>query len=325
MVNVAIAGGTSATIGRSIISALLQSASHTPIILSHLDPSIDDPPSYRDGVPVRYVQYESITSLFYALSDIHTVICTLRVPGPEMADYQINLLNAAITAGVKRFVPSEFDLGSGHDAINLGDELSAFDVLRSKVAVWDVCRRAMEEGKIQCARFNPGMLMNYFGLGCPPERREEVLGGLSDRNIIMDVLNGVAEIPDSNWRAELTVTEVGDVGRFVAAVLDLEEWPSDGEIGIVGQTLPLQEFVELAERVRGKYFTVTRVSREEWVRRAGTPLSLSAGMEQIMDTMIAQHMVACCDGRTVMDPVANRLCPQIRPMSIAEYMQKAWG
>ena len=325
MVTIAVAGGTSRTVGRSIISALCTHTSHTVIILSHHDPSVENHPESKYGVPIRYVQYESITSLFYALSDVHTVISTLRVPGPEMTDYQLNLLNAAITAGVKRFVPSEFDLGSGHDQVDLGDDLIGVDVLRPKVEVWKACQKAMQEGKIQCARFCPGMLMNYFGLGCPTDREEEVLGGLSDQCLIMDVANSVAEIPSLNYRAEFTMTEVGDLGRFVAAVLDLDEWPLDGEIGVVGHTAPIHEIIQVAERVTGKEFMVTVVDRAEWVRRAETIPGIGVGIKEILDKMIAQLMVACCDGRTVMQPVANRLCPQVKPIGIEEYLQKAWN
>ncbi len=41
--------------------------------------------------------------------------------------------------------------------------------------------------------------------------------------------------------AKLSMTELGDIGRFVAAALDLEEGKWEADMGMVGSTVDLEE------------------------------------------------------------------------------------
>lgn len=148
MVKVAVAGGTSPTLGRSIVSAIAQT-SNEAIILTRKSPNA---PTTKYGAKVRQVDYTDHKSLVAALRDVHTVISVLKIPGPEWATYQINLLHAAKEAGVKRFAPSEFENGPLADW--------RVDILALKPGVWKEC----EQSGLECARFSGGMsveLMNY--------------------------------------------------------------------------------------------------------------------------------------------------------------------
>ena len=80
MVLVAVAGGTSPGLGRSIVRALQEHPDHTPIVLSRL--SSKTPKWMEDmGVDVRKVDYHSQESLVPTLKDVHTVRST-PTPSP---------------------------------------------------------------------------------------------------------------------------------------------------------------------------------------------------------------------------------------------------
>lgn len=141
MVKIAIAGGTSPTLGRSIVNAISQTT-NTPVILTRQSPNA---PSTKYGAEVKQVDYADHGSLVDALRDTHTIISVLKIPGPEWATYQINLLEAAKAAGAKRFAPSEFENGPEADG--------RVDILGLKPVVWQKC---VESG-LECARFSGGM------------------------------------------------------------------------------------------------------------------------------------------------------------------------
>jgi hypothetical protein len=72
MVVIAIAGGTSPSIGRAILISLKENTSHVPVVLTRISSKI--PQWLVDfDVEVRKVDYASEDSLTEALKDTHTV------------------------------------------------------------------------------------------------------------------------------------------------------------------------------------------------------------------------------------------------------------
>lgn len=321
MPNIAIAGGTSPTLGTAIVNALLASSANHLITILSSRPARDDhlPPS----VSIRTVNYDDISNLYYALSDVDILISVLKVPGPEWVTYQLNLLRAAIAAGVKRFSPSEFELGPVAD----GD----VDILAGKLAVWDACRTAMEKREIICARFSCGMFMNYLGLGS--RRGVGATHGLEDAPIIWDVGNMAVELPLANYAgggkgAILTMTEIGDVGRFVAAAceLPLDAWPETGDFGMVGETVQVEEVARVIERVRERELAVVSwADKAEYQRRADDIEGFGTNSQEIRGKMVAQILSVTCDGKAVVNSRLNELCPWVRPTRVEEYLRGVWG
>jgi uncharacterized protein YbjT (DUF2867 family) len=81
MVLVAVAGGTSPGLGRSIVTALHIHPDHAPLVLSR---SASPTPAWLAelGVPTRKVDYADPDSLRSALEGVHTVRCfTAFKPG----------------------------------------------------------------------------------------------------------------------------------------------------------------------------------------------------------------------------------------------------
>jgi hypothetical protein len=70
------------------------------------------------GTKWQAVDYSDITSLTAALQGIHTVLSFIQLLSDPEQTAQKNLIDAAISAGVKRFAPSEY--GRYHSETNLG-------------------------------------------------------------------------------------------------------------------------------------------------------------------------------------------------------------
>ncbi|KAL1955732.1 hypothetical protein VTO42DRAFT_8130 [Malbranchea cinnamomea] len=323
MVKVAIAGGSSPTLGRSIVKAILATnGRHTPIILSRRKPRNSGTPddenfSVVNGqrVETRYVDYHDQGTLVAALRDIHTVISVILIPDSmDFVTTHVNLLHAAREAGVKRFAPSEWALGSrAHDKA---------DNDAAKIEVW---REVERSGGLEATRFVCGGFMNYLGIGCPGprEKREEALAGFREVPYLFNVAEGWAEIPlkEDGSYPRLTMTEIGDIGRFVAAALDLERWET--EMPMAGDVLGFGEVVKLAEKVTGRRFRVKEVTKEQFQKE----IEGLAPEDWIRHMECTYSKIFCDDqiGETVLDPLLNRLCPQVKPITVAQYLEKYWG
>lgn len=243
----------------------------------------------------------------------------LKIPGPEWASYQVNILNAAKAAGCKRFAPSEFENGPLADG--------SVDALNLKLTVWRAC---MESG-LEVARFSCGMFMNYLAVGCEiEERRETALHGLADEAIIWDVERRRAELPvkDDGTLPKVTLTEIGDVGNFVAAACDLEMGKWENDMGIVGEIIGVDKVTKLLETAVGASFELQKVGRKELEERVNSVEGVGRSREEFLKKMVSQIELVMLDeteGAAILKPVTNRLCPAVKPVSVAEFLQKVYG
>ncbi|KAF7587214.1 hypothetical protein BBP40_007551 [Aspergillus hancockii] len=131
--NVAIAGA-SGDLGAPVLNALISSNSFNITVLTRHTSKAQFPASVR----VIPVNYESIPELTTALTGQDAVISTLTT---EAGDLQHGLIDAAVAAGVKRFLPSEFSADVGNP------KAATLPVYRSKIAI----HKALEEK----AKVNP--------------------------------------------------------------------------------------------------------------------------------------------------------------------------
>jgi hypothetical protein len=335
---IAIPGGTG-TIGSSLVSALHDSPKFVPIILSRATSA--NPPNttsiyttsfhsekiIETKTEIRYVDYTSVDSLTASLSDIHTVVSTLLIPGPEIVSYQLNLLLAAIAAGCKRFAPSEFALPQHSH----GD----VDVDHGKIIVWDKVKDAVAKGEIDGAAFLCGMFMNYLAIGAPRElegragfREGELIFHLRgqhqnhERRDNGDGDGGWIEVPlsDEGEYPKLTMTDIRDVGRFIVAALAMEEPWGGREFGMAGDTKSFHEVIASIERILGRKVQVRTVGRRELQERLD-----GLDKEDILGRIDVQYMMVCGKGGSVVEGSLNKLCPDVRPTTIEEFLERYWG
>lgn len=347
MPTVAIAGGTSLSLGRAIVTAVLFSRSSTPWTAVILSRTSRIPLWLRAVDPegsltrIQVVDYMSVDSVVPALKGVDTLISVVSAVDGTQAQIQINLLHAAIKAGCRRFAPSGW--GFGPEAYESG-------LLKyMNEGVWDECLK--NQHKIECGRFNNGMFMNYLGHGIfPPEahpdeesRLHELKkgggyadgadsaiqglhpdGDLEDKSgaFLISLASAIAELPvtdDGQW-PRFSATSIRDVGRFVAASLELPKWESD--MSMAGDTLTMGELLDIAEAVTGKKFDVQKVTSDDLKKQAA-----ELQPEQFMEQMWVELKLMYCqdlEGLTALEPVVNRLCPDVHPVSIREYVQNHW-
>lgn len=188
----------------------------------------------------------------------------------------------------------------------------------------DACRAAATQNPgFEYAGFHLGLFMNYLGYGAPDE--EPALNGLSDSwRFVWDVEGMRARIPLTREGRvpRLSMMEIGDVGRFVAAacVLPAGTWRED--FSMEGATVRLDEVVRIVEEVRGRKMEVVyrpyeMVCEEEEREQVAYPDKFWGQLER----MVARERV----GEGVVEPVLNELCPQVRPMGVEEYVRKFWS
>ncbi len=321
MVLVAIAGGTSPTLGNAIIKAIKEGGRHEVVILSRSAPKSTRGCAYGQKVDVRFVDYGSVASLRQGLQGVHTLISVIKSKDPiEMVTYHQNMLEAAKAVGIKRFAPSEFEMGQIAQ--------QKVDLLRPKIKIWDLCQHS----GLECTRFTLGMFMNYLGHGCPDDRREEALAGLEDdvyRGLV-DIGAGNALVPvnDQGQPARMSMCELGDVGRFVAAALDLDQW--EDEMSMEGSTTTMDEVVWMAERMGllMRTETLTRAQAHQRIADFDQQLEKEQSAQVLKGKMLAQMMECKCDdqvGSGIVEPVLNKFCPQVQPMAFDEYITMFWS
>ena len=319
MVKVAIAGGTGHT-GLHIVEGIVESGKHDIVVLSRKS---THPVLVALGVPIITVSYDDPASLKQALQGVHTVISTISGLTPDaMTVPQLALLDAAAKAGVKRFAPSEFGTRSIPD--------NPVELYRDKWPVLEAVRRSGLEYTV----FEIGIFMNTLASGTPG------VGHLPPVKFIFDVEGCRATIP-GDGSAHIVYTRVEDVGRFVAASLDLEAWTEVSQIR--GDRKTYNEVIKLAEEARGKRLRI-RLCYEREARLigfAGKEFEVTyLSEEQLMKTIAEradkkldiQKMFAQWWLEVLRDNPAgyegknlNELCPQVQPVDIEEFLRKWWS
>ena len=109
---IVVAGGTGG-IGQHIVGGIVAAKKFTVKVLTRQDPSSASDLTAK-GVEVIKVDYANHEQLVRALRGVHTVIVSLISMDASCIESQVNLLNAALEAKVKRFAPSEWT--GYHDA-----------------------------------------------------------------------------------------------------------------------------------------------------------------------------------------------------------------
>ena len=315
---VAIAGGTSQTLGFSIVSALLAThGRYTPVILSRGTTGGNTQSYAHHQVEVQCVDYHSHTSLVTALNDIDTVISVLLIPGPDWVTVQLNLLRAAEAAGCRRFAPSEFALtSSAHTMV---------DVLNAKNTVWNAVQTSVDQHRIDAARFPCGMFMNYLGIGCSDSgRREQAMAGFQEAPFLIHLENHESpwvEVPLLSDQAfpKLTMTDIRDIGRFIVAALDISEPWAGRELGMAGDTLSFKELISICQCYVRRPIEIRFFTEPELQARLST-----IPQDKIISRMECQLAIVCARDMSVVPPTLNDLC-SVQPTTVAEYMQRYWG
>jgi hypothetical protein len=197
---------------------------------------------------VVVVDYDNLSDLIYSLRGIDLVISTIS------GTPQIQLIDAAARAEVRRFVPAEFE-GPPTRRAN-GDP-------------FDRGRAAALENLREVSRRNSRRPMQFTVFTCGVFYERFARGGLASKGIglgsgfeqqgayLLDIERNTGEVVEHNRSGQpvhLCLTSIADVARFVIAALDLgiSRWP--GEFRMRGDRRTVTQIIEYAEELKGSKF-----------------------------------------------------------------------
>ncbi|KAF2104236.1 NAD-P-binding protein [Rhizodiscina lignyota] len=289
MVHVALAGASSG-FGLTLLHHLVKSKKHTITLLSRSA----KPELSALGVNVCVVDYSNQGELVQVLTGVHTVISCMGAGAVlTESDPQLAVIEAARVAGVKRFAPSEFAHGS----------YEGVDLYRFKIPAWEAVQRSGTE----YTRYSCGLFMNLLA-----PHNDEALAGLRPWNFVINMTAGTADLP-GDGTTKVTYTEINDICRFVVASLDLEKWPAESMMS--GDDASYIDVVKMIEKVRGG---------EKMLVRTNTIEDMEKMAEVPQKRFYNQARICIAKGGFEMKPTLNQLCPEVRPVSIEDFLRKWW-
>ncbi|KAF2087430.1 NAD(P)-binding protein [Saccharata proteae CBS 121410] len=304
---VAIAG--TGGLAQLIAHYIRAETSHQFLMISRTTHSELDALDYQ----VQTVDYNDPSTLQYALAGVDVVISTV------VGTPQLQLIKAAISAGVRRFAPAEFEgppsVRPSGDALDR-DRATALSYLQHYAAFFEattvfVCGVLYE-------RFQQGGLAaSAMGSGT---------GVGAEGSYVLDLRYMRAQVPaydSANRLSMVCLTAAQDVARFVVRALDLPVWPP--ELRMCGERMRVADLVVVAREVRGKsggsYFFPAPVFESS--STLSYQLSLAS---DVQEQMRLRQLIATADGQyDFREPNLNCYFPQIRPLGFKEWLRSNWA
>ncbi|KAL9576051.1 MAG: hypothetical protein Q9212_007428 [Teloschistes hypoglaucus] len=206
--------------GGAVGPSILQALSESPF-----DVTVFSRPDSKTSLPSNVksvnVDFESVDALTNALKGQDAVISTLGAFAPHV---QTNVLNAAIAAGVKRVIPSEF----GSD--NTNPKAKALPVYRDKVAAQDFLKAEADKGKITYNLIFNGPILDW-GL---------MVG------FLIDAKNKKAELYDGG-DGPFSATTGASIGKAVVGALSHPTETKNRPVYVQDAVVTQNELIELAK------------------------------------------------------------------------------
>ncbi|KAK4969835.1 hypothetical protein LTR66_011656, partial [Elasticomyces elasticus] len=140
----------------------------------------------------------------------------------------------------------------------------------------------------------------------------EALAGLRPWNFIVNMRAGTADLP-CDGGAAVTFTEMRDVAAFVLAAVDLPTWPE--ELGMQGDVRSFSQVVDIVERVQKRTFLRRENAIDEMREMARMPQA----------SFYNQVRIAIANGWGFVEPVLNRECPHVKPVTVEEFVERWWS
>ncbi|PQE33620.1 hypothetical protein CJF32_00008613 [Rutstroemia sp. NJR-2017a WRK4] len=258
--NVAITGASGA-LGKPILDAILNSGKFNVTVLTRASSKGQFPSSVK-VVPVDFDSVESLTAALKGQDAVVSAVGTEGFPGQNI------VVDAAVAAGVKRFLPSEF----GSDLDN--PKTKTLPVFGYKVAV----AAHIEE----VASKNPEFSYTYV-------RNGPFLDWGLEHNFLFDLASGKPRIFDGGDQLFSTTT-LETVGRAVVGVLSKPEETKNRAVYIQDLTTSQNRILALAKEVAPeKSFEPVPASLDDVYQSSNEKLSKG---EVTMEVMVGYLFVS---------------------------------
>jgi len=296
--HIAVVGATG-NIGPAIVNGLLEHKDYFTSITAVTASSPDDAKFAElkaKGVHVVQAKFDDKHSLVHAFKGIDAVVSTV---GGAIIGQQILFIDAAIEAGVKRFLPSEFGLDHTLPA-NTHEP-----VLSGKVKVHQHLEEAAKLGKITYTIVPTGGFADW---------------GLTSSFIGFDIKNHEATFFDEG-RHHFGLIQRSDIGKYVAAVLRHPEISANKILRFTGFLTNQLEIFQTLEKFTGKKWTIKAKLVSSEVRKTGLEAQAKGDyVTWIVSTIQAIYL----SGGSVFVP-DNYLFPDIRPQTLDEVVAGVVG
>ncbi|KAF1939169.1 isoflavone reductase family protein [Clathrospora elynae] len=234
--------GAGGNLGPSILDAFLKESSFNTTILSRQGSKS----TFPSGVKVIHADYDSIDSLKDAFQGQDAVISI--VGGAALGD-QNKLIDAAIAAGVKRFVPSEFGCNTPDKRIR-----NIVPVFEAKFGTVNYLKSKEKEiswtSVITGAFFDWCLKVGFFDF---------------------DASSKTATIFDDG-KATFSATNLHQIGITMVKALENADLTKNQYVYVSGFQTSQSEILAVAEKVTGTKWTINKASAKELIEQGRVKL-----------------------------------------------------
>jgi uncharacterized protein YbjT (DUF2867 family) len=226
--------GAGGNLGPSVLKAFLNSSFKTSVLSREGSNS-----TFPAAVSVIRANYESVDDLKQAFQGQDAVISL--VGGNALGD-QNKLIDAAVAAGVKRFLPSEF----GSDTPS-SKTRAIVPVLEAKYATVNYLKS--KEDSISWTSIVTGPFFDW---------------GLKVNFLGFNAAQKTATIIDSG-NATFSTTNLGNIGLAVVKALENAEATKNQYVYVSGFQTSQNEILAAAEKITGEKWTVNKISAKDHI------------------------------------------------------------
>lgn len=190
------------------------------------------------GVQVSKVDYASTESLVGALRGHEVAVCTL---GYSSISLQKSIIDACITAGVQRFIPSDFS------ATSTDPRTSLLPTYAPMVHIQEYLKEKAKSNKLEYTIFSIGAFIEF----------------VLDYPFFIDWQSRTVQLFDDG-KQPFSVTSTTSIGKAVARALQQPEATRDRNLFVHEAVLTQEKLLQLCKKHSGpKQWTETRVSGED--------------------------------------------------------------
>ncbi|KAJ4176412.1 hypothetical protein NW755_014431 [Fusarium falciforme] len=218
--NVAIAG-TSGNVGSHALQAIVEQGRFTVTVLARKQPA-----QVPAGVVVKIVDFDSVPSLTEALKNQDAFVDAVNTPDPSVP---LRLIDAAVAAGVYRFILSEFSTDPDNAKVR------ALPPFLGKAKVYDYIRKLADGGKITWTAISNNAFLDW---------------GLRTGFVNIDLVNEKVALMNGGMHP-FPWTLLSSVGKAVAGVLVKPGETNNRVCHIYNFQKSQMEMAELAKQALG--------------------------------------------------------------------------
>ncbi|CAN8100562.1 unnamed protein product [Discula destructiva] len=223
-INKVVIAGATGNLGPAILEQLVAAGFQSVTVLTRKGGSRTGFPA---GVNVAEVDYDSLDSLVTALQGQDAVVSTLAETARPA---QLNLIEAAAQAGIKRYLPSEFGCNT------LNAKTAALPVFAGgKVLARKVLEEKASAGRLSYTLVMTGPFLDW---------------GLQV-GFIMDVKNKKATLYDGGDRV-FSATTLSDIGKAVVGVFRNPDATKNRAVYVQSAALKLNTLVAAGKKASGQ-------------------------------------------------------------------------